>query len=228
MSPERATIVGEPSERDRALPVEVWLVRTVRHTPPHSWVKGRPLGAILGVRGPVEQHCAHPSVIVLAVQPSPRVPSSDDHETRSVAAVRLVPGSVFITRDVSPRLRRLPAVQTFVALTDRRCLGRCSSGYIRGVKVKYRAAINRDDRAEVKEWMDDHKSDNIDLVVIGAGVIAIYDSPSGPNREGCGLASLDRDGMTAALDEALAKLRSNASGPVGREGRKGAGSGTRP
>jgi hypothetical protein len=75
------------------------------------------------------------------------------------------------------------------------------------VKVKYQVAVNRDDRADLKAWIDDHNSENIDLVVIGAGIVAIYDSPDGPNRRGCGLASPDRVGMTSALDEALAKLR---------------------
>lgn len=81
-----------------------------------------------------------------------------------------------------------------------------SNGYVPPVQVKYHASVTVDERAVVASWIKAHKLDAIDLLVIGDGVVAMFDAPNGPSRGRAGVRPRDNGHLIDALDDALADL----------------------
>jgi hypothetical protein len=76
------------------------------------------------------------------------------------------------------------------------------------VDVRYDGTVTGDERAEVEAWIRAHQTEDIDHVTIGAGAVVIHSAHSRPNRVRSGVAIRYPGRLSAALDEALATLRS--------------------
>jgi hypothetical protein len=76
------------------------------------------------------------------------------------------------------------------------------------VDVRYDGTVTGDERAEVEEWMRAHQMDDLDHVTVGAGAVVIHSAQSRPNHARSGVAIRYSGRLSAALDEALATLRS--------------------
>ena len=75
------------------------------------------------------------------------------------------------------------------------------------MQLRSPASVAADERRAVAASVDIHDADDVDLVVVEEGVVAVFGAPDGANRGAAGIAVRHGRRLTDELDEALANLR---------------------
>lgn len=75
------------------------------------------------------------------------------------------------------------------------------------MRLTFHASVAACERIAVTEWIKDHSSDDVDLVIVEEAAIAVFGPLGGPNPGAIGVAVRNGRRLTDELDEALANLQ---------------------